>query len=120
MTPTRYSSGPDVFAWLAREMTARGVPADAQRLEERSAAIKSRQRIDTKAAVEHLKDLAIAVKRARRAQAVAHGVWAMSPTSSNRQALNEAHEAYRQATEMLREECLQDQNLFDDVMRAVS
>jgi hypothetical protein len=119
-TTKRYSRTPNPYELFAAELRQRGVATTAERLEETAAALRDRRRLDAKADLEHLKDSAIVVKRARRAQAVAHSLWAMSPSSSNRQALAEATAARREATEMLREECLQDQNLFDDVLRAIS
>jgi hypothetical protein len=117
---TRYAPGPSSWEWMASELRRRGIEADALRLQEQSAAIKSRRKLDAKADAEHVRNLAIALKKAKRAQAVAHGLWAMSPTASNRQALAEAAAARQEARAALLEACLQDQGLVDDVMRSVS
>jgi hypothetical protein len=117
---TRYSSAPDPYAWLARELRQRGIRADADRLADQAAALRDRRRLDNQAEVETVRTLASAAKRARRAAEVAQSIWRMSPTSANRQALTEAYAARSEAMTELREELCNDEDMVSAAIRWVS
>jgi hypothetical protein len=97
-----------------------GVETSAERLEDQSAAIKSRQRLDNEADLEHVLNLAIAAKRARRGLEVATAMWQLSRTSSNRQALAEATAACSEAMADIREELCNHDDLVSAAIRWVS
>jgi hypothetical protein len=120
MTPTRYAPGPNTYELLSRELNRRGLQTTAERLEDQSAALRDRRRLDEKANVERVRDLAIAAKKAQRAQAVAHGLWAMSPTSANLQALAEATADRSEAMAELREALANDDDLVSRAIAWVS
>jgi hypothetical protein len=117
MQATRYSGAPNPYEWLAREMRHPGVATSAERLEDRAAALRSRRKADEKADIAHVKDLAIGAKRARRALEVAQGMWQLSPTPANRQAVTDAYAARSEAMAELREALANDDDL---VARAIS
>jgi hypothetical protein len=120
MQATRYSPGPSTYEWLASELRQCGVATTAERLEETTAALRDRRRLDEKADVERVRDLAIAAKKARRAVEVATALWRMSATSANRQALTEAYVDRASAIAELREELCNDDDLVSAAIRWVS
>jgi hypothetical protein len=83
MQQTRYSGTPNPYEW-PREMRRLGVETSAERLEDQSAAIKSRQRLDNEADLEHVRNLAIAAKRARRGLEVATAMWQLQQPAGPR------------------------------------
>jgi hypothetical protein len=120
MTPTRYSGTVNAYEWLASELRKRGVQASTDQLEVRAAAIRERKRLDATAAVGHVKDLAVAVKKAKRAAEVAESLWRLSPTAGRRKAVADAYATRSEAKAELLEACCQDQSLYAAVLRSVS
>jgi hypothetical protein len=89
------------------------------RLEDGVAALKSRQKIRDAAGVEHVRSLAIVVKRARREVELCEFDWRLNPSSDTLHAARAAQQARTAAENALREQLLGDQDLFADVMRSV-
>jgi hypothetical protein len=114
-----YSPTPDPYEVLARELRARGINTSADRLEDRAAALHDRRRLDEKADVERVRDLALTVKKARRALEVAQTMWQLSSTQANLRAVTEAMAARREAEKILREELLNDDELVSAAIRWV-
>lgn len=113
------SGGPtpgDVVAGLLRR---RGIDIDPERLEDRVAAQKSRKKIDNAAGVEHVRSLAITVKKARREVELCEFDWRYNPCNETLAAARQAQQARTEAENELREQLLGDQDLFADVMRSV-
>jgi hypothetical protein len=119
-TTKRYSRTPNPYELLAAELRQRGVATSAERLEDQSAALRDRRRLDEKADIDNVRNLAIAAKRARRGLEVATTIWQLSPTSSNRQALAQATAARREAMATLREELCNDDDMVSAAIRWVS
>jgi hypothetical protein len=120
MQQTRYSGSLSPYQWLAGELRRLGINASAERLEDQSAALQSRRRLDAKADIEHVRALALAVKKARRAVEVAHIAWGLNSTQANLQALAEATAARREAMAAIREELCNDDDLVSAAIRWVS
>jgi hypothetical protein len=96
-----------------------GIDVDPVRLEDRVAALKSRAKINDAAGVEHVRSLAIAVKKARRETELCEFDWRLNPNSDTLHAARAAQQARTAAENELREQLLGDQDLFADVMRSV-
>jgi hypothetical protein len=120
MQATRYSPGPNPYGLFAAELRQRGVATTAERLEETTAALRDRRRLDEKADLERVRDLAIAAKKARRAVEVATALWRMSATSANRQDLTEAYADRASAMAELREALANDDDLVSRAIAWVS
>jgi hypothetical protein len=106
----------DVVAALLRR---RGIDVDPERLEDSVAAERSRKKIDDAARVEHVRSLAIGVKKARREAELCQFDWRLNPNSDTLHAARAAQHARTAAENELREQLLGDQDLFADVMRSV-
>jgi hypothetical protein len=106
----------DIVAALFRR---HGVDVDPARLEDRAAAVRSRRKIDDAAGVEHVRRLAIAVRKARREVELCEFDWRLNPNSDTLHAARAAQQARTAAENELREQLLGDQDLFADVMRSV-
>jgi hypothetical protein len=96
-----------------------GIDVDPERLEDRAASMRSRRKIDDAAGVEHVRSLAIAVKKARRETELCEFDWRLNPNSDTLHAARAAQQARAAAERKLREQLLGDQDLFADVMRSV-
>jgi hypothetical protein len=106
----------DVVAGLLRR---RGIDVDPERLEDRVAAQTSRKKIDDAECVEHVRSLALAVKKARREAELCEFDWRLDPNSDSLHAARAAQQARTAAENELREQLLGDRDLFADVMRSV-
>ena len=71
------------------------------------------------ARVEHVRRLAIAVKKARRETELCEFDWRLNPNSDSLHAARAAQQARTAAEVELREQLLGDQDLFADVMRSM-
>jgi hypothetical protein len=96
-----------------------GIDVDPVRLEDRAAALKSRAKINDAAGVEHVRRLAIAVKKARREAELCEFDWRVDPNSDTLHAARAAQQARTAAENELRDQLLGDQDLFADVLRSV-
>jgi hypothetical protein len=106
----------DIVAVLFRR---RGIDVDPVRLEDRVLAEEERRKFDDAASVEHVRSLAIAVKKARREAELCEFDWRLNPNSDTLHAARAAQQARTAAELELREQLLGDQSLFADVMRSV-
>jgi hypothetical protein len=97
----------------------RGIDVDSERLEDRLAAERSRRKIDDASGVEHVRHLAIAVKKARREAELCEFDWRLDPNSDTLYAARAAQQARTAAEKELRQQLLGDQDLFADVIRSV-
>jgi hypothetical protein len=96
-------------------LTEQGIDPDAALVERRTA-----ERDAAKARARHVKDLAIAVKRAKRAAFVAQTSWRLSRSSADLDAITKAEEHAQQLEAALREACCNDEVLIAQVKRQVS
>jgi hypothetical protein len=120
MQQTRYSGSLSPYQWLAGELRRLGINASAERLEDQSAALQSRRRLDAKADIEHVRALALAVKKARRAVEVAHIAWGLNSTQANLQEITAAMRARSDAEKALREGLCNDDDMVSAAIRWVS
>ena len=88
-----------------------GVDVDPVRLEDGAAAVKSRARVNDAAAVERVRDLAYAAKKARRCE-LAEFDWRRNPSRDTLAAARAAQQARNEAEAELREACLNDEQLI--------
>lgn len=79
--------------------------------------MKSRQKVDNDAHIEHVKSLAIAAKKARRACELAEFDWRQKPNADTLAATMAAQKVWSTAEAELREICLHDEQLIADVKR---
>ena len=80
---------------------------------------RSRKKINDAADIEHVRSLAITVKRARREVELCQFDWRLNANSDTLHAARAAQQARTTAENELREQLLGDQDLFTDVMRSV-
>jgi hypothetical protein len=85
------------------------------RLEDRVAALRSRQKVDNDAHIEHVKSLAFVAKKARRACELAEWDWRQKPNADTLAAAMAAQHVRSAAEAELREICLHDEQLISDV-----
>jgi hypothetical protein len=111
--------GPTPGEFVAALFRRHGIDVDPVRLEDRVLAEKERRKFDDAARVEHVRSLAIAVKKARRETELCEFDWRLNPNSDTLHAARAAQQARTAAEKELREQLLGDQSLFADVMRSV-
>jgi hypothetical protein len=114
----RYA-GPTAGDRVAALLRRRGIDVDPGRLEDHVAAQKSREKINNAARVQRVKDLAVAVRKARRETELCEFDWRLNPNSDTLHAARAAQQARTAAENELRDQLLGDQGLFADVMRSV-
>jgi hypothetical protein len=114
----RYGA-PTPGEFVAALFRRHGIDVDPVRLEDRAAAEKSRTKINDSAAVEGVRALASAAKRARRNCELAEFHWRHNPCGGTLAAARAAQQARTAAENVLREQLLDDQDLFADVMWSV-
>jgi hypothetical protein len=102
---------------VARLLRRRGVNLDPQRLDERLAAERSREKRDFAEYRDQVETLAFAAKRCRRSAALAESWWRQHPGSNTLADAQAAQQAKRAAVEALREICLDDEQMISDVYR---
>jgi hypothetical protein len=107
----------DIVAALFRR---HGVDIDPVRLEDRVLAKEERRKFDDAVIVEHVRRLAIAVKKARREAELCEFDWRLNPNRDTLHAARAAQQARTAAEKELREQLLGDQDLFADVMMQVA
>jgi hypothetical protein len=96
-----------------------GIDVDPVQLEDRAAAVRSLRKTDDNAGVEHVRSLAIAVKKARREAELCEFDWRLDPNSDTLHAARAAQQTRTATENELRDQLLGDRSLFADVMRSV-
>jgi hypothetical protein len=102
---------------LANQFRRYGIEFDPERLDDRVAALQSRQKINDAAAVQRVEDLAIAARKVRRSCELAEWDWRRNPNADTLAAARAAQAARSAAEAELREACLNDEQLVADVKR---
>jgi hypothetical protein len=102
---------------VASLLRHRGIRIDADRLEDRVVAERSRQKADFDAYRDEVERTASAAKNARRACELAEWSWRQKPNSNTLADARRAQQARNAAEADLREICLNDEPLIADAKR---
>jgi hypothetical protein len=102
---------------VASLLRSRGVRVDPDRLEDRLAAERSREKADFDQYRDRVETLALASKKARRACELAEWAWRQRPNSDTLAEAKAAQQARNASDEALREELLHDESLIAAVQR---
>jgi hypothetical protein len=115
MSKKRYSGQPSPADVVASLLRSRGVKVDPDRLEDRLAAERSREKADFDHYRDRVETLALASKKARRAAELAEWAWRRNPCADILAAAKAAQYARKAADEALREELIFDEKLISAV-----
>ena len=117
MTTKRYGP-PSPAAILAELLKKRGINIDPQRLEERVAAVRDRQKIEDREHVAKVRRLAAQVWKARRAVEVATMMVRQDSSPRHLAEARDALKAKSEAQDALREAVLHNKQVYADALRA--
>jgi hypothetical protein len=112
MSKKRYAGQPSPADVVASLLRSRRIKVDPDRLEDRLAAERSRDKADFDQYRGQVETLALASKKARRACELDEAAWRRNSNSDTLQRAKASQQARRAADEALREELLYDEKLI--------